>query len=65
VTNEDLMNILLISSDPVISSLRKMYPRIENQMFDEALQLIVHSEENEEDCDDEEFDISESNIELK
>jgi hypothetical protein len=46
LTNEDLLNILLISSDPLISSLRKVYPKNEHEFFDETLDLI-----NEEQLD--------------
>lgn len=46
-TNEDVLNWLLISSDPVISSLRAFRPKKQFNYDDELEQLFVEEEEEE------------------
>lgn len=42
-TNEDLLKMLLITSDPVISSLRSLAPRKKGSLSQEVLSMLLNS----------------------
>lgn len=52
-TMQDLLNNLLVSSDPVISSLRKQTSIKKKQLSYEAKRLLIFTENNSEDSDSE------------
>jgi hypothetical protein len=53
-TIEDIFNMLLISSDPFISSLRKINKKRRKEMFPDALKLqLLETDADDEDNDDE------------
>lgn len=52
-TNEDLLHSLLISSDPVVSSFRKIEPSKKLEMFVEAKELLCDSDSELQSSDDE------------
>lgn len=47
-TNEDILHWLLISSDPVISSLRTFFPKKQVDHDAEVMDLFIGSEDEEE-----------------
>ncbi|CAI6355595.1 unnamed protein product [Macrosiphum euphorbiae] len=59
-TNEDLIHILLISSDPYISSIRNVSKKYEQELSDDVKKLLIIPESEE----DEESDINQSFSEI-
>ncbi|KAE9522337.1 hypothetical protein AGLY_017283 [Aphis glycines] len=59
-TNEDLLHILLISSDPYISSIRNVSKQNEHELSDDVKKLLIIPESDE----DEESDINQSFSEI-
>lgn len=49
--NEDLMNMLIVSSDPLISSMRKAYSKKIQSLSEDAKFLLKIPEENESNLD--------------